>query len=42
MKNFKDQDDYIKTLTSDNIINIIGIKGSGKTTTSISYIITFY
>ena len=35
---FKDQDDYIIELTKDNIINIIGTKGSGKTTSSLPYI----
>ena len=35
---FKDQDDYVKDLTNDNIINVIGTKGSGKTTTSLNYI----
>lgn len=35
---FKDQKDYIKKLTDDNIINIIGSKGSGKTTESKKYI----
>ncbi len=33
----KDQDDYIKKLTNDPIINIIGTKGSGKTTSSLDY-----
>ena len=35
---FKDQDDYVKELTDDKVINIIGTKGSGKTTTSLKYI----
>lgn len=35
---FKDRCDYIKKLTDDNVINIIGAKGSGKTTTSLKYI----
>ena len=35
---FKDQKDYIKDLTNDNIINVIGTKGSGKTTLSLKYI----
>ena len=35
---FKDQDDYVKKLTEDNILNIIGTKGSGKTTLSLKYI----
>ena len=34
---FKDKKDYEKTLTNDEIINIIGSKGSGKTTTSLKY-----
>ena len=38
MKMFKDQEDYEKILTKDNIINIIGTKGSGKTTSSQKYI----
>ena len=35
---FKDQKDYIKDLTDDNVINVIGTKGSGKTTSTIKYI----
>ena len=35
---FKDQEDYIKDLTDDKIINVIGTKGSGKTTSSLKYI----
>jgi hypothetical protein len=35
---FKDKKDYIKKLTDDDIINVIGTKGSGKTTTSLKYI----
>ena len=35
---FKDQEDYIKDLTDDNIINVIGTKGSSKTTSSLKYI----
>ena len=35
---FKDQDDYVKELTGDKVINVIGTKGSGKTTTSLKYI----
>ena len=35
---FKDQEDYIKDLTDDNIVNVIGTKGSGKTTLSVKYI----
>ena len=37
IKRFKDKDDYIIDATSDNIINIIGTKGSGKTTASLKY-----
>ena len=35
---FKDQEDYIKDLTNDDIINVVGTKGSGKTTSSLKYI----
>ena len=35
---FKDKDDYVKDLTNDNIVNVIGTKGSGKTTSSLKYI----
>jgi len=35
---FKDRKDYIKEITKDNIVNVIGTKGSGKTTTSLKYI----
>jgi adenylate kinase family enzyme len=35
---FKDNEDYVKIITEDNIINIIGNKGSGKTTDSQKYI----
>ena len=38
IKKFKDQDDFEITLTNDNVINIIGTKGSGKTTSSLKYI----
>ena len=38
IKKFKDKDDYIINNSDDNIINIIGTKGSGKTTTSLKYI----
>ena len=34
---YKDRDDYVKKLTSDDVINIIGTKGSGKTYTSLKY-----
>ena len=35
---FKDRTDYVKELSSDDIVNIIGTKGSGKTTSSLKYI----
>lgn len=35
---FKDRNDYVKELSSDDIVNIIGTKGSGKTTSSLKYI----
>lgn len=35
---FKDKKDYEKTLTKDKVINIIGLKGSGKTTNTLDYI----
>ena len=38
MKLFKNQEDFERKLTDDNIINIIGTKGSGKTTLSFKYI----
>ena len=38
---FKDQEDYIKVLTNDNIVNIIGTKGSGKTTSSLKALYIF-
>ena len=38
MKLFKDQDDIEKVLTNDKIVNIIGTKGSGKTTSTLRYI----
>lgn len=38
MKLFKDQDDIEKVLTNDKIVNIIGTKGSGKTTYTLKYI----
>ena len=34
----KDRKDYIKKLTNDDVINVIGTKGSGKTTSTIKYI----
>ena len=38
MKLFRDQKDFKKILTDDHIINVIGTKGSGKTTSSLKYI----
>ena len=35
---FRDRKDYVKKLTDDNVINIIGTKGSGKTTSTLKYI----
>ena len=35
---FKDKQDYTKQLTNDNVVNILGTKGSGKTTSSLQYI----
>ncbi len=35
---FKDRNDYIKKLTNDEVINVIGTKGSGKTTSTLKYI----
>ena len=34
----KDRPDYIKNLSDDDIINVIGTKGSGKTTSANKYI----
>ena len=34
----KDRPDYIKKLSDDDIINVIGTKGSGKTTSANKYI----
>ena len=34
---FKDQKDYMKKKTDDDIVNVIGTKGSGKTTSSLKY-----
>ena len=34
----KDKDDFVKELTKDDIINVVGTKGSGKTTLSLKYI----
>lgn len=33
-----DKKDYIKKISDDDVINIIGTKGSGKTTSTIKYI----
>lgn len=35
---FIDRKDYVKNVNSDNVINIIGTKGSGKTTNTLKYI----
>lgn len=34
----RDRDDYIKKLSDDNVINVIGTKGSGKTSSALKYI----
>lgn len=34
----RDRKDYIKKLTNDDVINVIGTKGSGKTTSTLKYI----
>ena len=34
----RNRKDYIKKLTNDNVINVIGTKGSGKTTSTLKYI----
>ena len=34
----RDRKDYIKKLTDDDVINVIGTKGSGKTTSTLKYI----
>ncbi len=34
----RDRNDYVKKITNDNVINIIGTKGSGKTTSTLEYI----
>lgn len=34
----KDRKDYIKKLTDDDVVNVIGTKGSGKTTSTLKYI----
>lgn len=38
IKLFKSQTDIEKIITEDNVINVIGTKGSGKTTSSLKYI----
>lgn len=35
---FIDRKDFVKNVNSDNVINIIGTKGSGKTTNTLKYI----
>ena len=35
---FKDREDYVKKLTNDDVVNVIGTKGSGKTTSTRDYI----
>lgn len=35
---FIDREDYVKNVNGDNVINIIGTKGSGKTTNTLKYI----
>lgn len=35
---FIDRKDYVKNVNGDNVINIIGTKGSGKTTNTLKYI----
>lgn len=34
---FKSREDYVKGITDDNVINVIGTKGSGKTTSTLKY-----
>lgn len=34
----KDKKDYIKKITEDDVVNVIGTKGSGKTTSTLKYI----
>ena len=38
IKKFKSQEDYVINITDDNVTNIIGTKGSGKTTNTKKYI----
>lgn len=35
---FRDKEDYIKTLTNDDVVNVIGTKGYGKTTSTLKYL----
>lgn len=35
---FRSQEDYVKKITDDDVINILGTKGSGKTTASLPYL----
>lgn len=35
---FRDKEDYVKILTNDNVVNVIGTKGSGKTTSTLKYL----
>lgn len=35
---FRDEEDYVKILTNDNVVNVIGLKGSGKTTSTLKYL----
>lgn len=35
---FKDRNDYVKKISDDDVVNVIGTKGSGKTTSTLKYI----
>lgn len=35
---FRDREDYIKILTNDGVVNVVGTKGFGKTTTTLKYL----
>lgn len=35
---FRDKEDYIKTLTNDDVVNVIGTKDYGKTTSTLKYL----
>ena len=35
---FRDRNDYVKKITDDDVVNVIGTKGSGKTTSTLKYI----